>query len=169
METDESSLLTGAGKFSPLQHRLIKIAALVVFSLALFMPQQATRAAERSASMNAHEMRSVSRDNSDANLDFSLSVSLQTVVIPIRNAYDTSTPTLNWSAVSWAAGYEIQVDNNNTFGSLEYSNNTIPAGTLSDTTGTLANGVYFWRIRAQRGDGTWGTWSVVDSFAVNAP
>lgn len=169
MTINETSIVTGAGNFSPLQHKIIKIAVLAVFSLILFVPQQETHAAERSTGMSLHESLLVSGDNRDANLDFSLSVSLQTVVVPVRNVYDTATPTLNWSAVSWAAAYEIQVDNNNTFASPEHSNNAIPAGTLSETTEALANGVYFWRIRAQRGDGTWGSWSVVDSFAISAP
>jgi hypothetical protein len=99
----------------------------------------------------------------------SISITSAANTAPPRNRFQTSTPTLSWSAVTWATGYEIQVDNNSTFTSPEYSSGLLPAGTLSQTTGPLADGTYYWRARARRADGAWGPWSTADSFIVDAP
>jgi M6 family metalloprotease-like protein len=86
---------------------------------------------------------------------------------PQRNRYTTLTPTLTWNRVTWATGYEIQVDDNKNFSSPEYSNSSIPADSLSDTTDALPNGTWYWRVRAHRSNGQWGRWSEVDSFQID--
>lgn len=79
-----------------------------------------------------------------------------------------ATPTFVWKGHGRATKYQLQVDN-------EYVGGTLPSPiidvtvsatqyTVSDAN-ALANGLYFWRVRAY--DGTkWSSWSKVWSFAV---
>ncbi len=87
--------------------------------------------------------------------------------VPQRNAYTTATPTLTWSPITWAAAYEIQIDDDDDFSSPVYHSATLTAAEV--ITPELPNGVYYWRVRAQRPNGTWGGWSAVDSFVVDVP
>lgn len=89
--------------------------------------------------------------------------------VPVRNRYTDSSPTLTWNRVTWATEYEIQIDDAANFRSLEYTT-TVGSGYLEHTVGiALPNGVYNWRVRARRPDGRWGTWSVSDTFVIDAP
>jgi hypothetical protein len=78
-----------------------------------------------------------------------------------------NTPTLTWSRLDWATGYEIQVDNNSDFKSNEFHDDTIGSGTLSIITTELADGQYYWRVRGKRANLPWGNWSIMQTFAVN--
>lgn len=82
-------------------------------------------------------------------------------------ATPTNTPTLTWNSVTWATGYQVQVDDNADFSSPAFET-TVDAATLDVTTSPLGNGFYHWRARAQRPDGSWGGWSVVDTFTVDS-
>jgi large repetitive protein len=85
---------------------------------------------------------------------------------PADGATDaTGTPTFIWSSVTNGATYQIQVDNNSDFSSPEYEDT---AATTSRTP-TLANGVYFWRVRAITINGTPGGWSSEDWTITIAP
>ncbi len=88
---------------------------------------------------------------------------------PVRNLFTTSTPTLTWTAVRFAALYEIQVDDNEDFSSPEYANANIPSTQLQVMTSALADGLYYWRVRAINGSGLPGLWSAVDTFVVDVP
>jgi hypothetical protein len=44
-----------------------------------------------------------------------------------------------------------------------------PSADTLFVTPTLADGLYYWRVRAQKADSTWGAWSAVDSFVVDVP
>ena len=88
-------------------------------------------------------------------------------IFPQRNVFPTATPTLTWSAVTWAAAYEIQIDDTDDFSSPVYHSTTLTAPEV--ITPELPSGVYYWRVRAQRPNGTWSEWSVVDSFVVDVP
>jgi subtilisin family serine protease len=87
---------------------------------------------------------------------------------PPRNYYTTSTPTLTWNRVTWAAEYEIQVDTAKTFNAP--LNFTVPATTLEIAPTSLPDGhaMYYWRVRAKKGNAN-GPWSAVDSFVVDVP
>jgi hypothetical protein len=85
--------------------------------------------------------------------------------VPIRNVY-ASAPTLTWSGVTWATGYQVQVDDDAGFGGPNIDA-IVEAGTLSmPTSGLSSNILYYWRVRARRPDGRWGAWSVVDTFVI---
>ncbi len=85
---------------------------------------------------------------------------------PILNSYETASPTLTWNRVSWAAGYEIQVDTTPAFSGSPFVQ-AVAANTLTFTLPlSLNNGIHYWRIRAKRADGSWGSWSQPQPFVV---
>ena len=86
--------------------------------------------------------------------------------IPLRNYFTIPNPTLSWNRVTWAANYDIQVNNTLDFsGSPEFTA-SVPADQLSKQTSPLANGPYYWRVRACPNSGPCGNWSVPDSFVI---
>ncbi|NWG17542.1 MAG: hypothetical protein HXY41_13015 [Chloroflexi bacterium] len=87
---------------------------------------------------------------------------------PMVTVYNTATPTLTWNPVSWATGYEIQVDNHTNFSAPLFQDDSLGAGTLAVVvSAALADGMYYWRVRARRADGKWGAWSASGSFVVD--
>lgn len=85
---------------------------------------------------------------------------------PMRNFYDTPTPTLTWGAVEWAAGYQIQIADNANF-TAPVTNSVLDAAPLAFTPAApLADGMYYWRVRARRANGSWGNWSAAETFVV---
>ncbi len=89
---------------------------------------------------------------------------------PLRNYYTTATPVLTWNRVSWATGYEIQVDTDNMFTApYAFHNDTLPPNQFNVPTSSLSEGTYYWHVRAKKPDGTWGAWSATESFLVDIP
>lgn len=81
----------------------------------------------------------------------------------------TSLPvTLTWNRVSWAQGYEIQVDHRSNFSSLKYRAE-VAADTRAAVISNLIDCTYYWRVRAKINDTTWGPWSPVQQFFVDLP
>ena len=71
--------------------------------------------------------------------------------------------TFDWSDVSGAAGYQLQVGSTSTFGTLVLSR----TATTSRTSASFsAEGDRFWRVRATGSGGAAGPWSAVRSFRV---
>jgi hypothetical protein len=87
---------------------------------------------------------------------------------PWRSVYTTSTPILSWGRVTWAVGYQIQVGVRPSFSPevIIYENSTLDTSSLSHMTDALDAGVYYWRMRAKRADGSWGAWSAHDIFLI---
>lgn len=101
---------------------------------------------------------------------------IQTVTIasaanaaPVRNYYDTATPLLTWSPITSALEYEIQVATSTKFSAPLSFTAVVPADTQSINTTALADGIYYWRVRARNSANKWGAWSAAESFAVDAP
>ncbi|MEO8610967.1 MAG: SBBP repeat-containing protein [Chloroflexota bacterium] len=85
-----------------------------------------------------------------------------------RNFFATHTPTLTWTPIIWATHYHVQVSKNKLFtGILNFESQTA-ANVFSVTTTPLDDGLYYWRVQAQKPDGTWGEWSSVESFTVDS-
>ena len=95
---------------------------------------------------------------------------------PMRNYYPTLVPPLTWTGLSWATGYQIEISKSPTFaGTPIYKtpdNNPIPPNQLFWLIDPpiMEDGVYYWRVRGRKADGTWSTtWSSVESFVVDLP
>ncbi|MCA9913457.1 MAG: S8 family serine peptidase, partial [Anaerolineae bacterium] len=86
---------------------------------------------------------------------------------PVLNRYTTGSPTLSWSAITWADGYEIQIDNAANFRSAEYSSSLI-AGLSQTIPTTLPDGTWYWRVRAVDDTGRPGRWSSTGTFTVES-
>jgi hypothetical protein len=99
----------------------------------------------------------------------SVEVKSSSSAAPLRNLHTTRTPTLTWNGIPWAARYQVQVDDRTSFISPVFDQETLDAEALSMTINPLPNGVYHWRVRAQRPDGSWGGWSSASSFTINVP
>lgn len=86
--------------------------------------------------------------------------------LPYLNFFNTAAVTLDWAHIDWATEYEVEIDNNDDFLSVNYRGTGLAANTLAYSTSVAQEGIYFWRVRAKKTDGTWGEWSPADSFLV---
>lgn len=82
---------------------------------------------------------------------------------PTNGSSTPKRPQLSWFAVSGAARYEIQIDNNADFSSPEFTTTTNK--TLAQSKALLSRR-YYWRVRAKDAAGNWSAWSAVFSFTV---
>ncbi|MEO8609359.1 MAG: hypothetical protein ABI690_15815 [Chloroflexota bacterium] len=86
---------------------------------------------------------------------------------PVRNLNRTGTATLNWNRVSWAVGYNMQIDDSSTFATpFTYEANNLPPSQLW-LTRSLPDGIYYWRVCALKTDSTCGSWSTPESFQID--
>lgn len=75
-----------------------------------------------------------------------------------------ATPTFSWDIVEGAQSYDLQVDNDPNFSSMEINiNTTQPSYT---PTATLGNGDYYWRARIRRWGSVINEWSPRQSFTL---
>jgi hypothetical protein len=72
--------------------------------------------------------------------------------------------TFDWSDVTGAASYTIQIDDSNTFPSPLIVNQTVTASQFSSN--TLPTTTMWWRVRANDASGNPGTWSAAPRFEV---
>ncbi len=83
---------------------------------------------------------------------------------PAPMYFTQETPTLTWGRITWAAGYEIQIDDNADLSS-PFVSEPLDENTLEFTTSVLPNGKYYWRVRALPD----GAWSAAQRFEVGTP
>jgi predicted phage tail protein len=76
----------------------------------------------------------------------------------------TSTPGLSWTSVSTALSYEIQINQASTF-TADGLELTTGDGTIVST--SLADGKYYWRVRAIDENGAFSKWSSISVFTVD--
>ncbi|MCD6166249.1 hypothetical protein J7K19_06045, partial [bacterium] len=81
-------------------------------------------------------------------------------------ATNQNTPTFDWSDVSGAVEYQIQVAGNNTFSSPKIDRFGLTSSTYT-TTSPFTDGTYYWRVRAKDNLNNWGGWSTVWSFTID--
>ncbi|MEO8611820.1 MAG: choice-of-anchor Q domain-containing protein [Chloroflexota bacterium] len=87
---------------------------------------------------------------------------------PIPTYYRTTTVPLTWTGVTWAIGYEIQVDDNADFMTLAYSS-SLGADVRSDIANLLSvDAIYYWRVGAKKSGGV-VVWSAPQKFTVDVP
>ena len=76
------------------------------------------------------------------------------------------TPSFDWSDVSDAWKYQIQVDDSNDFTQPEIDQQTADSNYTSRM--PLANGTYYWRVRARCPCAEWGDWSDVGFYSIGS-
>jgi subtilisin-like proprotein convertase family protein len=98
----------------------------------------------------------------------SFSVVTKTGAAPMLNFFMTSTPLLTWNLVTGAVRYEVQVARNVTFTTLAFPTQTVNAPSVSFTTPSLEDGIYYWRVRACSSllATSCGAYGTADSFAI---
>jgi hypothetical protein len=86
--------------------------------------------------------------------------------LPVRNYITTASPTLTWSSISWATGYDVEVAKDPDFTQIIFADYSLPASTLSVTVtpALLEKGIYYWRVRARQLGGSPPGWSLKESF-----
>ena len=80
---------------------------------------------------------------------------------------DTATPTFTWDPVENGAQYMIQISKSKTFDTIILKPKV--TDTEYTTITSLANGRYFWRVRAYDSSGVKGPWSEIRMFTVAVP
>jgi hypothetical protein len=85
-----------------------------------------------------------------------------TLVSPANQATVTLPVTLDWSDVSAAASYQIQIDDSSAFSAPRVVDQTVTASQF--TAASLAARQHWWRVRGINSAGTAGAWSSVRSF-----
>src|SRR5262249_36669804 len=86
---------------------------------------------------------------------------------PITHYYHAPPVVLTWEGVSYATGYEVQIDDDPGFGSPLNTSPLLPSSAVSYTAPTLPDGQYYWRVHAKKSDGTFGTYSATQSFVLS--
>lgn len=86
---------------------------------------------------------------------------------PSLNLFNDNTPTLTWSRVEWATNYQIEISRSSIFAGTPSFTETVGADELQVTTTTLADGTYYWHVRALGANGRIGGWSATDTFTIN--
>jgi len=79
----------------------------------------------------------------------------------------TVTPSFEWNGVENAIRYQMQVDDNQDFSSLEYV--TTEDNTARTIDAALAQGIHYWRVQALNPYDTPGDWSETWSFTISIP
>lgn len=77
------------------------------------------------------------------------------------------TPTFSWDMVEGAESYDLQVDDDPSFGSTAININT--RQNSYKWTSTLASGQYYWRVRVRRDGGVINDWTANHSFTLALP
>ena len=78
-----------------------------------------------------------------------------------------ATPTFSWNMVEGVESYDLQVDDDPSFGSTAINVNT-RQNSYTPTT-TLANGQYYWRVRVRRNGSVINDWTTNQSFILILP
>lgn len=87
-----------------------------------------------------------------------------TLLAPANGAItNDNTPAFSWNAVTSAEAYNIVVDNQSDFSSPAVNSQV---NALSFTSGTLADNLYYWRVRGVSGANS-GAWSSTRTFTID--
>jgi hypothetical protein len=122
-------------------------------------------------SMNVDYIRVYEAGTPTPQLTTSLATASMTAdaAAPIRNYYNSLPLKLTWNRVSWAIAYQIQVASNSSFNLSQEYNVILPNTALEATINSLADGTYYWRVRAQNSNCAWGLWNGTERFVLDTP
>jgi hypothetical protein len=84
---------------------------------------------------------------------------------PALPHFADTTPTLQWSPVTWAVEYELDVARTANFAAPLVFETTV-ATTSATISPALSEGTYYWRVRARDAAGKYGNWSTPASFVI---
>lgn len=107
-------------------------------------------------------------NSSDWTAIATLTLQTPSALLPSLHHFVSSPQVLTWTAVSWAARYQLQIDNHPNFASPEYEAEAIAAGVTSHSV-VMPDGSWYWRVRAIQADGRPGRWSEPQLFSVYVP
>ncbi|MDD5688349.1 MAG: fibronectin type III domain-containing protein [Elusimicrobia bacterium] len=100
-----------------------------------------------------------------------VTISYTSVLLPAPTLYYPSTATwtnagiCDWSDVTGAAEYNLQIDDDINFGSInQNSNATQSSATITSLSENL---LYYWRVKTKNSDGNYGAWSSTRSFKLD--
>jgi autotransporter passenger strand-loop-strand repeat protein len=101
--------------------------------------------------------------------NFMLESTVPTVPASLKQTITGNNVELDWTNstdnASGIKGYEVQMDNSADFNAPEYT----ASPTLSEVViNNLADGIYYWRVRAQDNSGNYSEWNTGSSFMVDA-
>ncbi len=85
----------------------------------------------------------------------------------LQTSVTFATPTFSWDMLEGAESYDLQVDNDSSFGSTVISINT-KQNSYTDTS-TLPNAFYYWRVRAHRKGNVVNNWTSNYTFNLQLP
>lgn len=88
---------------------------------------------------------------------------------PVRNRFTTTVVPLSWNRITWAVDYEVQISRSSSFAGAFTVPVDPPTALTVNTPPLTVDGLYYWRVRAQRANGTWGAWSAADTFYLDLP
>ncbi|OQX83402.1 hypothetical protein B6D60_10535, partial [candidate division KSB1 bacterium 4484_87] len=81
------------------------------------------------------------------------------------NSSSETKPTFSWSAVSGATAYEIEIDDDDNFNSPIIKKSDLTNTSYTAET-SLADGIYYWRVRSKDAEGNWSEWSDAFQFTI---
>jgi C1A family cysteine protease len=85
-----------------------------------------------------------------------------------KSATNDNTPAFDWGEVYYDdGGYELMVDDDKKFGSPDIHETTLTGVTEFTAASPLADGEYYWMVRAQNENAEWGKWSKTAVFTVD--
>jgi uncharacterized repeat protein (TIGR01451 family) len=93
-----------------------------------------------------------------------------TLLLPADASVENNyTPLFDWTEPTYAAAYEIMVDDNIGFGSPEFTiDSVLPSQVAPDLQSFLQDGTYYWKVRARNAAQQWGAWSPVWTVTIQA-
>ena len=92
-----------------------------------------------------------------------------TLYLPTNGSIITiSKPAFDWSDVSGAAEYRIQVDTDNNFGSPDIDT-TVSLSSYTSIVDLVSGETYYWHVKTKDSFNTWGGWSSSPNFTVILP
>jgi len=97
--------------------------------------------------------------------------SVPTLISPANGAtVDTTTPSLDWSDVTdpSAVSYSVQISASSTFATTVVSVGGLATSDYAVTT-ALAQGTWYWRVKAADGAGNESAWTAARNFIVDTP
>ena len=83
-----------------------------------------------------------------------------------KNITNDTTPELSWGAVNYSETYHVQVASDTKFVSIVEEQEDISELTYV-LTGELADGKYYWRVRAENANEDYGGWSKANYFTID--